>query len=310
MNGYLFRSGVMATTISWAAAGGAAGDFLAPEAQITKAVGGCKFTEGPAVDAQGNLFFSDGPNDRIMKRTPDGVVSIFRQPCGATNGMKFDAQGRLVMCQSSGAKGRRRVARLELDGSEISLADSYDGKRLNAPNDLTIDRQGRIYFTDIAAAVGDKPPELSSGVYRIDGPGEVVRVIADLQRPNGIVIAPDNKAIYVSDRGVQKLHRYRVSEDGGLTPDGIVYDFSPDRGIDGMCLDVDGNIVAAAGQGKTTGLFVVSPQGKLLFHQPLPEFATNVAFAGDDFRDLYMTATTSVYHVRTARPGVPPVAKQ
>lgn len=288
----------------------AADDYLAPQAKVVKVVSGCKFTEGPAVDAQGNVFFSDGANDRIMKLAPDGMVSIFRQPCGATNGMEFDAEGRLVMCQSSGAKGKRRVARLEHDGSEKALAETYDGKRLNAPNDLTIDRQGRIYFTDIAAPTGDKPPELASGVYRIDAPGKVVRVIDNLQRPNGIVITPDNKTLYVSDRGVQKLHRYKVAEDGSLTADGVVYDFSPDRGIDGMCLDVEGNIVAAAGQGKTTGLFVVSPDGKLLLHQPLPEFATNVAFAGKDFCDIYMTATTSVYHVRTAKPGVPPLAKK
>lgn len=280
---------------------------LEPGTKVVRVTGGCKFTEGPAVDAQGNLFFSDGPNDRIMKRAPDGTMSIFRQPCGAVNGMEFDTEGRLVMCQSAGAKGKRRVARIDADGSEIALAETYEGHRLNAPNDLTIDKQGRIYFTDIATPMGDKPPELASGVYRIDAPGKFVRVISDLARPNGIVISPDNKTLFVSDRGSQKVHRYQVAADGSLTPDGILYDFSPDRGIDGMTLDVDGNIVAAAGQNKTTGLFVVSPAGKLIEHVVLPEFATNVAFAGSDYRDLYMTATTSVYHVRTLKPGIPPV---
>lgn len=302
------RPALLATAVLAAQTALAEG-FLEPGAKVTKAIGGCRFTEGPAVDAQGNLFFSDGPNDRIMKRAPDGTVSIFRQPCGATNGMEFDLEGRLVMCQSAGTKGKRRVARIDRDGAETALAETFEGHRLNAPNDLTIDNQGRIYFTDIAAPVGDKQPELASGVYRIDSPGKFVRVIDNLARPNGIVITPDNQTLYVSDRGTQKLHRYKVAGDGSLTPDGILYDFSPDRGVDGMTLDVDGNVVAAAGQNKTTGLFVVSPEGKLLQHTPLPEFATNVAFAGSDYRDLFMTATTSVYHIRTAKPGIPPVVK-
>lgn len=284
----------------------AAEEYLAPGAQGEKAVSGCRFTEGPALDADGNLYFSDGPNDRIMRRSPDGTVSIFRQPCGQTNGMKFDAEGRLVMCQSAGAKGKRRVARIEVDGKEIVLAEAYEGKKLNAPNDLTIAVNGRIYFTDMA------PPnatnlELPSAVYRIDAPGQVVRVIDNLGRPNGIVLTPDNKTLYVSDRAEQKLHRYDVAADGSLSNDSVVYDFSPDRGIDGMCLDAEGNIVAAAGQGATTGLFVVSPQGKLLLHKPVPEFATNVCFAGEDFRELFITASTSVYRFKTVKPGQKPL---
>ncbi len=124
-----------------------------------------------------------------------------------------------------------------------------------------------------------------------------------MRKPNGIVITTDNATLYVSDRGTQKLHRYRVVPDGGLEPDGILYDFSPDRGVDGMRLDEQGNVWAAAGKDKTTGLFVVSPQGKLLLHKPMPEFSTNLAFGGADRRDLYFTASTSVYRLRTMIAG-------
>ncbi|MGE0606381.1 MAG: SMP-30/gluconolactonase/LRE family protein [Pirellulales bacterium] len=283
-------------------------ELLVPDTKLAKAAADCKFTEGPAVDAEGNIYFSDGPNDRIMKIAKEGPVSVFRHPCGRTNGMKFDQQGRLVMCQSSGAGGGRRVARLEADGTETALAERIDGHPLNAPNDLTIDRQGRIYFTDIAAPPEGQQPDLASGVYRIDGPGTFVRVIEGLLKPNGIVLSADNKMLYVSDRGTQKLHRYQVQADGGLEPDGIVYDFSPDRGIDGMTLDAEGNIWAAAGLDATTGLWVISPQGKLLLHRPMPEFSTNLCFAGQDLCDLYFTAQTSVYKLKSLKPGQKPVA--
>ncbi len=277
-------------------------DVLEPGSTVQRVVDSGKFTEGPAFDRHGDLYFSDGANDRIMKLTSDGKPSVFRQPCGRTNGMKFDAEGRLVMCQSSSSGGKRRVARLESDGTETPLAEKYEDQQLNAPNDLTIDRQGRIYFTDINPA-----PEkggLPSSVYRVDGPGKFVRVIGNLKRPNGIVISADNKRIYVSDRGTQKLHKFIVKEDGALTADGCAYDFAPDRGIDGMCLDVDGNIYAAAGEKETTGLFVISPDGKLLLHKPMGEFSTNVAFGGKDMRDLYLTATTSVFKLRTVKAGL------
>jgi len=286
----------------------ASDDILAPGSTIEKVVSNCKFTEGPVVDRDGNLLFSDGPNDRIMRLTPDGKLSVHRSPCGRVNGMTFDHEGRLVVCQSAGAGGKRRVSRFEKDGSETVLAEKFDGQPFIAPNDLCIDAQGRVYFTDPYFGPPAEKSQPGSGVYRIDGPGKVVRVLDNLEKPNGILITPDNKHIYVSDRGTQKLHRYEVEANGALKPAGIVYDFSPDRGVDGMRLDVAGNIYAAAGQGKSTGLFVVSPQGKLLLHLPLPEFATNVVFGGKDRRDLYITASKSVYKVRTRIAGeqVPP----
>jgi gluconolactonase len=278
-------------------------DILQPGSKVEKIAEGCKFTEGPAVDREGDLYFSDGPNDRILRRTPDGKVSVFHSPCGRANGLAIDAEGRLVMCQSAGEGGKRRVARREKDGKETVLAETYDGKPFIAPNDLTIDKEGRIYFSDPYYGPPAEKSQPVSGVYRIDAPGKVVRVIEDLQRPNGILLTPDNQLLYVSDRGTQKLHRYEVQEDGGLKAAGVIYDFSPDRGIDGLALDEEGNIYGAAGEGKTTGLFVISPDGKLLLHQPMPEFSTNTEFGGADGRELFLTAGGSVYRLRTVVRG-------
>lgn len=284
-------------------------DVLDAAFGVQKVASGCKFTEGPAVGKDGALYFSDGPNDRILRLSPDGELTVFLHPCGRANGLTFDGEGRLVMCQSAGKGGGRQVARREPDGTITTLAAKYDGRPFIAPNDLCIDAQGRVFFTDPFYGGEVEQSQPHSGVYRIDAPGKAALVVSDLQRPNGIVITPDNRLVYISDRGKQKLHRYAVENDGDLRPDGVIYDFSPDRGIDGMRLDAEGNIYGAAGQGATTGLFVISPEGKLLLHRPMPEFSTNVAFGGEDGRDLFLTATTSVYKMRTLRPGAPPAWK-
>lgn len=300
-----------------AAAGGStvtaivrAEDLLEAGWEVRKVAEGCRFTEGPAVDAQGNLFFSDGPNNRIVRRAPDGKLTDFRKPCGRANGLTFDRQGRLVMCQSAGNGGGRRVARLEANGQETVLAERFAGQPFNAPNDLCVDRLGRIYFTDPNFGEPAEAAQPVAGVYRIDAPGDVKLLISDLKKPNGIVLSPDESLLYVSDRGTQKLHRYKVAADGGVVPDGILYDFAPDRGVDGMRVDERGNVWAAAGQGATTGLFVISPKGERLLHKPMPEFSTNLSFGGPDRRDLFFTASTSVYWLRTRVAGAVPRAKE
>jgi gluconolactonase len=259
------------------------------------------------MDARGTLFFSDQPNDRVMRLSADGDLAVFREPCGRVNGLMLDNEGRLVMCQSDWEDlgGGRQVSRLELDGSETVLAATFEGSRFIAPNDLTIDRKGRIYFTDPYYGPPHEKSQPSSGVYRIDSVGVVYLVISDLERPNGIVITPDNRHLLVSDRGTQKLHRYQVLADASLQHESVVYDFSPDRGIDGMWLDQEGNVYGAAGQEETAGLYVISPHGELLQFIRIPEYSTNVTFGGQDLRNLYFTSGTSVYMLRTNIAGMP-----
>jgi gluconolactonase len=298
----MFRVLILLQALLVSAATAAEDSLLDESAGVERIVSDCKFTEGPAVDREGNLFFSDGANDRIMRFGADGKLSVFRQPCGRANGLTFDREGRLVMCQSSGPKGGKKVTRLEKDGSETTLADAFDGQPLNAPNDLCADSKGHVFFTD-PAGLGTDNTGTKSSVYRIDAPGKLVRIIDNLGKPNGILLTADGRTLYVSDRGSQKLHRYKVDDKGDVTADGVVYEFAPDRGIDGMRLDERGNIWAAAGQDKTTGLFVVSPEGKLLLHKPMPEFSTNLCFGGPDGKTIYFTATTSVYRMKAKVTG-------
>lgn len=280
-------------------------DLINEQVGVVRIAADCAFTEGPAVGPDGSVYFSDGPNDRIMKLDPGGVLSVFLKPCGAANGLLFDANGDLLMCQSARADGARAVAKYDLSASTMTtLTSKFRGDKYIAPNDLCVDDSGNIYFTD-PYYDGEKS-QPNSGVYRIDVvSGKVSLIIDNLLKPNGIAFSPDKRILYVSDRGTQKLHRYQVSNEG-VTADGIVYDFRPDRGIDGMAVDVMGNIYGAAGEGKTTGLFIISPTGQLLLHKPMPEFSTNVTFGGADQRDLYLTASTSVYKMRTRLPGVRP----
>ena len=279
-----------------------ASNILDREFGVVQVASDCQFTEGPAIGPDGTLYFSDGPNDRIMRIHSDGELSEWLRPCGAANGLVFDAKGNLLMCQSARENGARAVAKFDFATGKLgTLTARFEGKKYIAPNDLCTDRNGAIYFTDPFYDGEKSQPH--SGVYRISVDGKVVRLISNLQKPNGIAISPDGALLYVSDRGTQKLHRYQIT-DSGVESAGIVYDFSPDRGIDGMAVDVMGNIYGAAGQDDSTGLFVISPDGRLLLHEPMPEFSTNVTFGGEDNCDLYLTASSGVYKMRTRIPGV------
>lgn len=274
---------------------------------------GGKLTEGPSVDPTGHLYFSDQPNDIIRRINRDGTIDTVLHPSGVTNGIAFDEQGRMLICQANShnfeqdtAAGKRSIVRMENNGSLTVMAAGYEGSRFIAPNDLCVDKQGRIYFTDPwypNPKMEKSQPH--SGVYRIDAPSEVTLVISDLQRPNGILITPDNKTLYVSDRGTQQLHCYQVQPDGSLVHDRVVYDFGDDRGIDGMAIDTTGYIYGAAGEGETAGVYVIDPEhGALLDYQPFPEMVYNVAFGGEDGKNLYICSGGSVYLLRTINQGV------
>ena len=282
------------------------------------------FTEGPAVDADGSVYFSDIWNSRIMKLEPDGSQSVFRADSGRTNGNTFDPLGRLVSCEGAemGPGGGRKVVRTDLKTGEVSvLTERYEGVRYNSPNDVVADSRGRIYFTD--PCYGDRSlmeMELE-GVYRIDPNGSVTRILQqpDVQRPNGIAITPDDRTLYLVDSnpnvgGNRKIWAFDLSENGTVSNRRLVYDFAPGRGGDGMRLDMEGNLWIAAGinrprhQGETTdnpaGVYVVSPAGKLLGCIPVPEdLITNLAFGGPGKKTLYVTAGKSLFKITTKVAG-------
>jgi gluconolactonase len=275
------------------------------------------FLEGPAVDADGNVFFSDIAGNRIHKMTPKGIVTIFRADSGRTNGNCFDALSRLISCEGSEqGPGRRRIVRTDMKtGAVTVLTEKYEGKRYNSPNDACVDALGRIWFTD--PRYGPERDDLEmdvEAVYRIDPDGKVTRVLTqkDIDRPNGIAMSADAKTLFVIDShpkigGNRKIWAFAVQSDGSLKDRRLVYDFGKGRGGDGMKLDVNGNLWVAAGinfprgnPGETldvlAGVYVITSEGKLLGRIPIPEdVITNVAFGGPERKTLYVTAGKTLY---------------
>jgi gluconolactonase len=272
-------------------------------AKLEKVWGDGEFTEGPAYGPDGRVYFSDIGN-RILAFDPrTGRTAVYREPSGRANGLDFDPRGRLVAAEGANTGGSRRVTITEKDGTVRVLADRWQGKRFNSPNDLTIDTQGRVYFTD-PRYVGDEPREIATeSVYRIDPDGTVTQIITDVQKPNGIILAPDTKTLYLADSnpaGNQHLLAYPLKPDGSVGAKRLLHDFGRGRrGIDGMCVDVKGNIYAAAGRlaDKDAGVYVFDAEGKKLAFIAVPEDPSNCVFAGPDRKTLYVTAGRSLYRV-------------
>jgi gluconolactonase len=273
------------------------------------------FTESPAYHADGSVYFSDGANDRIMRSAPGAepgsrrVLDVYRTPSGRANGLAFDLAGRLVACEG----GSRRVTRTEQDGRLTVLADSYQGKRFNSPNDIDLDARGRLYFTD--PRYGDRSGmEMNECVYRIDPDGKITRVIDDLERPNGIAVSADQQTLYVVDnnngpRGSRKVYAYELKPDGSTGGRRVIHDFGTSRGGDGMCLDSLGNLYVAAGLNTpnppaeggpaTAGVYIFSPAGKQIGFIPISEDAvTNCTFGDPDLKTLYITAGKTLFRIR------------
>lgn len=306
---WISLTGVVLTLVAGSVDSQAAAKGLtAPGAKLEKIASGCKFTEGPAWDGKGNLYFSDGPNNRIMVYREGGRAKVWKTNARSANGMLFDARGRLITCNSQQGAGGRTVTRYEKNGKVTLLAERYQGKKLNSPNDLAIDREGRIYFTDPRYGELDGMEQDKQAVYRIEEGGKLTRVIDDVQVPNGILITPDNKTLYVADNSPNEgenrtLIAYNIARDGKVTRRKVLYDLEKERGMDGMVLDVDGNIYATAGLKDKTGVYVFSPTGKLLQFIRTPETACNCTFGGKDLKTLYITAETSVYRIRMQKKG-------
>lgn len=257
-------------------------------------------TEGPAWDGK-VLLFSNLPNSRIMQYDPDNEeVSVFRAPVERTNGLGFDKDGRLYGCESGG----RRIVRYEPDSSTTVICDELDGHRLNSPNDLAIDALGRIWFTDPRYGDDRSDMELDhESVLRLepqsDGSWTVSRMTHDTTSPNGLLVTPDMKTLYVAQSKygagqLRELRAYPILEDGTLGDYEVLHNFYPHRGIDGMCFDSAGNIVATAGwevSGPGGMIYVFAPNGRVLETHPVPvDRPTNCTFAGEDLSVLYVTS--------------------
>ena len=282
------------------------------------------FTEGPAVDADGTVYFSDIIGNRVLKHSRDGQVSVFREPSGRTNGQTFDQQGRLWHCEGSefGPGGGRRVTRTDLATGEYTVVtERFDGARYNSPNDIVVDGQGRVYFTD--PCYGDRSiMEMEKeGVYRIDTDGRVTRILEQpaIERPNGLAVTQDSKTLYLVDScpvkgGNRKIWKFDLDPSGQPSNQRVAFDFAPGRGGDGMRIDQEGNLYVAAGvitprsANETSevppGIYVISPEGKLKGRIPIMEdVITNLAFGGPDGRTLYVTAGKTLFTTRVKIPG-------
>ena len=279
--------------------------------------------EGPAWQ-NGSLYFTDGK--RINRLDESGRTTVFRNAADAhaANGLMFDAQGRLVACESKA----RRVTRTERNGTITVLADRYRGGRFNSPNDLTMDSKGRIYFTDprygprTGMEIRDQEGRFVEGVYRIDAPGKVTRVpVPDVERPNGILVSPRDRFLYVCDNnnnnhgGARKLLRFDLTAEGTVKPRSrkVIFDWRGGRGPDGMKMDRAGRLYVAAGVNKRNefetdefkaGCYILSPGGRLIDFVPTaPDEACNCAFGGHDAKTLFITSGNHLWSVPVTTAG-------
>ncbi len=281
--------------------------------------------EGPAWHPELGLLTSG--EGHIYRRDRKGKVTIHRKDAGS-NGLLFDRQGRLVICEPV----RRRVSRIEKDGTLTVLADRYDGKKFNQPNDLAIDSKNRLYFSDPRYGDRGDMQQIDAqgrkveGVYRIDPDGAVTRIISrEVDRANGLVVTADDKHLFVADNnnntasGARKLWRFDLKPDGAvdLATQKLIYDWKLTRGPDGMKLDSKGRLYVAAGLNQrnpphetqekpTGGIYVFSPARELLKFIAIPrDEVTNCAFGGDDLKTLFVTAGGSLWSIPLTTPGKP-----
>jgi len=276
------------------------------DVRIEQLHGGCRWAEGPVyVPAGRYLLWSDIPNDRILRwDETTGSVGVFRQPAGYANGGTLDAAGRLVTCEH----GNRRVTRTEHDGSVTVIADRYQGKRFNSPNDVVVRSDGSIWFTDPSYGIdsdyeGYRADSEIGGchVYRVDPSTGAVRVVADdFVRPNGLAFSLDERRLYVADTRVNHLRIFEVADDGALSG-GAVFATCTVGVFDGFRLDQAGRIWTSAGD----GVHCYDPDGTLIGKLRVPETVANVVFGGQRRNHLFICATTSLYAILLSVTGAP-----
>jgi gluconolactonase len=263
----------------------------APGAKLEKLAGDFKFTEGPTCDKDGNVFFTDQPNNRILKWSADGKLSTFLEPAGRANGMCFAGDGRLLAC----ADEQTELWSIAPDGRHTVLAKAFAGKPLNGPNDVWPRPDGGLYFTDPFYKRGwweyNQPPQGTEQVYFLSADHQTLkRVTTDLAQPNGIIGTPDGKTLFVADMRARKTYAYAIQPDGSLTNRTVRCEL----GSDGMTLDTEGNLYLTG-----RGVTVFDKAGRKIEQINVPEgWTANVCFGGKDRHTLFITASKGLYAIR------------
>lgn len=275
----------------------AAESVIAPGAKLQKLAGDFAFTEGPAVAPNGDIYFTDQPNDRILVWSTAGKLSTFLQPSGRSNGLCFDNQGRLWAC----ADGNNELWRIDIPTKSYEvILRQFEGKRFNGPNDIWVRKDGGAFFTD---PYYKRPywkhsgmPQESQQVYFLPANGKGLRrITTDLTQPNGIIGTPDGKTLYVADIGAGKTYAYDIQSNGDLTGKRLFCG----QGSDGLTIDREGNVYLTS-----RGVAVYNRKGTKIDQIDIPEnWTANVCFGGADRKTLFVTASTGLYSIRTKFPG-------
>lgn len=288
------------TTTALAQPGGG-GPATAPatrifEGEAARVATGFQFTEGPLWHPGGYLLFSDIPANHIYRLAADGSTSVWRADSGSSNGLALARDGRLLACEH----GTRRVSISRSAEAVETLAERWQGRRFNSPNDAAVSASGSVYFTDPPYGLGTRPRELDfQGVYRVTPGGQVDCLRRDVRTPNGIVFAPDEKALYIADTEANHVRVFAVQADGTLDAGRV---FAEVKTPDGLKVDREGRLFVTSAE----GIVVVAPDGSRVSVLAVPEVPANCAFGEVDGKTLYITARTSLYRVRVLTPGIVP----
>jgi gluconolactonase len=291
LSAQLFRFVLAVTCLAASMAVSAQTNLLAPGAKLEKLAGDFKFTEGPSCDKEGNVFFTDQPNNRIMKWSVDGKLTTFLQPAGRANGMFFEPNGNLLAC----ADEKTELWAISPDGKHTVLAKEFEGKKLNGPNDCWERPDGGIYFTDPFYKREwwdyNQSPQGTEQVYFLSADRKTLkRVTTDLSQPNGIIGTPDGKTLFVSDIRARKTYAFDSLPDGSLTNRTLRCEL----GSDGMTLDTEGNLYLTG-----RGVSVFDRDGKKIEQIDVPEsWTANVSFGGKDHQTLFITASKGLYAIK------------
>ncbi|MFC1551873.1 SMP-30/gluconolactonase/LRE family protein [Candidatus Latescibacterota bacterium] len=270
--------------------------ITAPGARLTKIAEGFRYTEGPAWSPDGNLYFTDKSAGRILKWSPDDGVSDFRVDPGGANGLIFTGTGDMIVCESTS----RRVISIAPDGTETVLADSYEGKKLNSPNDAWVDAKGGIYFSDHSMRSKEILEQKGDHIYYITpgapGKAKIIRVTDDLEYPNGVILNPAGDRLYVTDSGAQKTYVYTVNPDGALRDKKVF----AEEGYDGLAMDIEGNVYITP---LNSFVSVYDPDGNRIGEIPTPARPANICFGGSGMQTLFLTCGSTVYSIKMNRKG-------